>query len=58
MPDLGRNIHFGDDEDVAGEDLGSAEVANFSSAIDTALQQNFDWDGKATGVRYHPTTTA
>jgi hypothetical protein len=50
MPDLGRNIHFSGDEDVSGEDLGSAEVANFSTALDTALQQNFGWDGKAIGV--------
>jgi hypothetical protein len=50
MPDLGRNIYFSGDEDVSGEDLGSAEVANFSTALDTALQQNFGWDGKAIGV--------
>ncbi len=43
MPDLGRNI-------LSGEDLGGAKVANFSTAIDTALQQNFGWDGKAIGV--------
>jgi hypothetical protein len=50
MPDLGRNVHFGGDDDVAGEDLGGAEVAHFSIAVDTALRQNFDWDGKAIGA--------
>jgi len=50
MPDLGRNIHFGGEDDVAGEDLGDAEVANFSTAVDAALRQNFEWDGKAIGV--------
>jgi hypothetical protein len=50
MPDLGRNIHFSGEDDVAGEDLGDAEVANFSTAVDVALRQNFEWDGKAIGV--------
>jgi hypothetical protein len=50
MPDLGHNIFFSGDDDVAGEDLGGAEVANFSTAVDAALRQNFAWDGKAIGV--------
>ena len=50
MPDLGRNIFFSGDDDVSGEDLGGAEVANFSTAVDAALRQNFAWDGKAVGV--------
>jgi hypothetical protein len=50
MPDLSRNVHFDGEDDVSGEDLGGAEVANFSTAVDTALQQNFGWSGKAIGA--------
>jgi hypothetical protein len=50
MPDLDRNIHFSGDDDVGGEDLGRAEVANFSSAVDTALRDSFEWAGKAIGA--------
>jgi hypothetical protein len=41
MPDLSHNVFFSGDDDVAGEDLGGALVANFSTAVDAALRQNF-----------------
>jgi hypothetical protein len=49
MPDLDKNIHFGGADDVSGEDLGRAEVPNFTSGADAALHSNFDWSGKAIG---------
>ncbi len=50
MPELGRNVHFGGVGDVSGEDLGKAEVANFSTDVDRTLHKNFGWSGKAIGV--------
>jgi hypothetical protein len=49
MPDLDKNIYFGGDADVSGEDLGKVEVANFTSGVDAVLHGNFDWSGKAMG---------
>jgi hypothetical protein len=50
MPDLDTNIHFGGSENVNPEDLGRAEVHNFSTNIDIALRDIFQWDGKAIGT--------
>jgi hypothetical protein len=49
MPDLDKNIYFGGDAEVSGEDLGKVEVANFTSGVDAVLHGNFDWSGKAMG---------
>jgi hypothetical protein len=50
MPDLDTNIHFGGSENVNPDDLGRAEVHNFSTNIDIALRDIFQWDGKAIGT--------
>jgi len=50
MPDLDKHIHFSGADDVNGDDLGRAEVRNFSTAVDTALQNSFGWAGEAIGV--------
>jgi hypothetical protein len=40
MPDLDKNIYFGGEPDVSGEDLGKVEVTNFTSGVDAALHSN------------------
>jgi hypothetical protein len=49
MPDLDSNIHFSGGN-VNPDDLGKVEVDNFSTAVDVALRDGFQWDGKAIGA--------
>jgi hypothetical protein len=50
MPDLDSNIHFSGGDNVSPGDLGKVEVDNFSTAVDVALRDGFQWDGKAIGA--------
>jgi len=50
MPDLDSNIHFSGGDNVSPDDLGKVEVDNFSTAVDVALRDGFQWDGKAIGA--------
>jgi hypothetical protein len=50
MLDLDSNIHFSGSDNVNPDDLGKVEVDNFTTAVDLALRDGFQWDGKAIGV--------
>jgi hypothetical protein len=50
MPDLDSIIHFSGGDNVSPDDLGKVEVDNFSTAVDVALRDGFQWDGKAIGA--------
>jgi hypothetical protein len=50
MPDLDSNIHFSGSENVNPDDFGKVEVDNFTTAVDVALRDGFQWDGKAIGA--------
>ncbi len=50
MPDLDANIYFSGGDNINPDDLGTTEVDNFTTAVDVALRDRFQWDGKAVGA--------
>ena len=50
MTELNTQTFFSGENDPHPDDLGKAEVTNFTLAVDRTLRENFDWDGKAIGA--------
>jgi hypothetical protein len=44
---LDLDTFFGGEDDLAGEQIGHLEVANFTTDVDDALSSHFNWTGKA-----------
>jgi hypothetical protein len=50
MPDIASRTLFSGGNDISPNDIGNAEVANFSTDIVARLREVYKWKGKAIGV--------
>jgi hypothetical protein len=50
MPDIASRTLFSGGNDISPNDIGNAEVSNFSTDIDARLRNVYKWKGKAISV--------